>query len=58
VNRVAGSDGGGAEEQPRAPATVLRELLTTVQSLGCRWEGKRGTGVAVHGGSTTASSVA
>jgi hypothetical protein len=51
---VARSDGGGAEEQPRAPARRSRELSASVQ---CQ-ELRRGTGAAVHDGSTMASTAA
>jgi hypothetical protein len=33
-NRAAGSDGGGTEEQPRAPTRGSRELTASVRSLG------------------------
>jgi hypothetical protein len=37
ANRVAGSDGGVAEEQPRAPTRRSRELPASVRSSGwCR----------------------
>jgi hypothetical protein len=32
ANRVAGSDGGGVEEQARAPASGSRELPVSVRS--------------------------
>jgi hypothetical protein len=52
ANRAVGSDGGGAEEQPRAPARRSRELPTLVRSLGwCRGV-QRGTRVAFRDGST------
>jgi hypothetical protein len=34
TNRVAGSDGGGAEEQPRVPTMGSWELMALVRSLG------------------------
>jgi hypothetical protein len=34
ANRAVGSDGGGAEEQPRASARGSRELTASVQSSG------------------------
>jgi hypothetical protein len=46
------------EEQPRVPARGSREFTASVRRLG-RCQGVwRGTGVAVHGGSMTASTAA
>jgi hypothetical protein len=48
ANRVVGSDNGGAEEQPRAPARGSREHPASVRSLGrCRevQRGGRGSGL-------------
>jgi hypothetical protein len=50
ANRAVGSDGGGADEQPRAPARRSRELSASVRSLRRCQGARRGTGVAVHGG--------
>jgi hypothetical protein len=51
VNRAAGSNGGGAEEQLRASARGSRELPASVRSSGWCQEVRRWTGAAVHGGS-------
>jgi hypothetical protein len=58
TNRVAGSDGGGAEEQPRAPARGSRELPVSVRSSGWCWEVRRGTRAVVCGSSMMASMTA
>jgi hypothetical protein len=58
ANRVVGSDNGGAEEQPRAPARGSREHPASVRSLGRCREVQRGGGAVVCGGSMTASTAA
>jgi hypothetical protein len=55
ANRVAGSDSGGAEEQPRALARGWRELPALVQSSGWCRKVRRGTGAVVCGGSMMAA---
>jgi hypothetical protein len=44
ANRTAGSDGGGAEEQPRAPVRRSRELPASVRSSGGVREFRGGSG--------------
>jgi hypothetical protein len=58
ANWVMWSDGGGAEEQPRALARSSRELPASVWTSGWCREVWRGTGAAVHDGSTMASMAA
>jgi hypothetical protein len=55
ANWVVGSDGGGAEEQPRAPARRSRELPASVWSSGQCRQVRRGTGAAFRGSSTMAA---
>jgi hypothetical protein len=55
INRAVGSDGGGAEEQPRVPARESRELPASVQSSGWCREVQRGVGAVVRSGSTMAA---